>query len=183
MSGAAVHRYVAFLRGINVGGHGVITMAELRTLFASFGVGEVSTYIQSGNVLFSDTERDRRRLTRRLEDGLAEALDRPVTVFVLTRDELQEAAAHNPFDPAAHAATRQCHLVFLSAEPDAAHRDALMEAQGNEYRFHVRGRVLYMAYDRALGGRRRNVDFERLLGVRATARTWKVVDRLIQLLA
>lgn len=176
------HRYAALLRGINVGGHGVITMAELREVFESLGTEEVSTYIQSGNVLFTDTEGDRGRLTRRLEEGVGAALGRPVTVFVLTRHELEDAAAHNPFEPAAHAATRQCHLVFLSAEPAAERRAALMGMQGDEYLFHVRGKVLYLAYDRAVAGRRRNVDFERVLGVTGTARTWKVVDRLVQLL-
>lgn len=179
----AARRYVALVRGINVSGHGVIPMAELRDLFESLGVSDVSTYIQSGNVLFTDHGPDRARLTRRLEKGLAAGLDRPVTVFVLTREELQDAAAHNPFDPAARKATHQCQLMFLSAEPDASHRKALMEMQGDEYRFHVQGSVLYYAYDRSRAGRRRrNIDFERVLGVAGTTRTWKVVDRLIHLL-
>jgi uncharacterized protein (DUF1697 family) len=179
----AARRYVALVRGINVGGHGVIPMAELRGLFESLGASEVSTYIQSGNVLFTDREADRARLTRRLEKGLAAALDRPVSVFVLTRDELEDAAACNPFDPATRNATQQCQLMFLSAEPDAAHCKALMEMQGDDYRFHVRERVLYYAYDRSRAGRRRrNIDFERVLGVTGTTRTWKVVDRLIHLL-
>lgn len=178
----AGHRYVALVRGLNVGGHGVISMAELRELVGSLGVSDVSTYTQSGNVLFTDHEPDRARLTRRLEKGLAAALDRPVTVFVLTREELQDAATHNPFDPAARNATQQCQLMFLSAEPDASHREALLQLQGDDYRFHVRGRVFYYAYDRSLAGHRRNIDFERVLGVAGTTRTWKVVDRLIHLL-
>lgn len=178
----AARRYVALVRGVNVGGHGLIPMAELRELFESLGVSDVSTYIQSGNVLFTDREPDRARLTRRLEKGLAAALGRPVTVFVLTREELEDAAAHNPFDPAARNATQQCQLMFLSATPDAAHRKALMEMQGDDYRFHVRERVLYYAYDRSLAGHRRNIDFERVLSVAGTTRTWKVVDRLIHLL-
>lgn len=177
-------RYVALLRGINVGGHGVVTMAELRERFESFGLADVSTYIQSGNVLFSHRDADVTRLARRLERELAEALDRPVRVLVLTRAELRDAAGHNPFDPVARDAVQQCHLMFLSAEPDEAHRQALMAMQGEEYRFHVRDRVFYYAYDRSRAGRgRRNIDFERVLGVTGTSRTWKVVDRLIDLLA
>jgi uncharacterized protein (DUF1697 family) len=179
----SLRRYVALLRGINVGGHGVIPMAELRELFESLGARNVSTYIQSGNVLFADGEPDRARLTRRLEKGLADGLGRSVSVFVLTRGELEEAAAHNPFDPAARDGAQQCHLLFLSAPPDASRSKALMEMQGDEYRFHIHGSVLYYAYDRSRAGRnRRNIDFERILGVTGTARTWKVVDRLIHLL-
>jgi uncharacterized protein (DUF1697 family) len=175
-------RYFALLRGINVGGHGVIKMADLRALFESLGGHDVSTYIQSGNVLFTDHGADRKRLARRLEAGVSEVIGRPVSIFLLSRRELEEAAAHNPFDPAGRADTQQCHLVFLSDEPDAEHRSALMAAQGEEYRFHVWKKVVYQAYDRSLAGHRRNLDLERILDVGGTARTWRVVDKLIELL-
>ncbi len=69
-------RYIALLRGINVGGRSVITMADLRKLFESCGLDNVSTYIQSGNVLFSTAQADLGKLTRRLETQLASVLVR-----------------------------------------------------------------------------------------------------------
>lgn len=60
-------RYVALLRGINVGGHGIIKMADLKKLFESFGLTDVVTYIQSGNVLFRTEESDPARLALQLE--------------------------------------------------------------------------------------------------------------------
>jgi uncharacterized protein (DUF1697 family) len=175
------HRYVALLRAINVGGHSVVTMAKLRALFERFGAREVSTYIQSGNVLFTATEANREKLARALEAHLSRALKTNVRAFLFARAELEKAAAGNPFEPARHEKVQRCHLMFLDAEPSATSKKALMALQCDDYRFHVRGRVLYFAYSKALQGKRRNVDFERVLGVVGTARTWKVVEKLVEL--
>ncbi len=174
-------RYIALLRGINVGGRSVITMADLRKLFESCGLDNISTYIQSGNVLFSTAQADPGKLTRQLETQLASFLGRKIVVFVLRPAELQSAARHNPFDPERCVAEQRCHLVFLSAEPDAEHCRALMALQGKEYRFHIQGRVLYYAYSRQYDGHRRSIDFEKVLGVSGTSRTWQVVNKLIEL--
>jgi uncharacterized protein (DUF1697 family) len=173
--------YVALLRGINVGGHTVLKMADLRDLFQSFGLTDVVTYIQSGNVLFSTEDADPERLARQLGVQLTSSLERPMTVFVLSPAELKEAVAHNPFDPERRDNEQSCHLMFLSAVPDATRCEALMALQGEEYRFHIHGKVLYCAYSREYAGNRRTIDFERVLGVTGTARTWKVVNKLIEL--
>ena len=176
------HRYIALLRGINVGGHAILKMADLRQLFASLGFEEVSTYIQSGNVIFSARETDRTAIARKIEDGLASLLDHKVRALVFTSTELKEAAAHNPFDPQRRDTEQRCQLMFLSGEPDVKNVAALMAMQGEEYSFFVHKKVLYYAYAREYeGGRRRNIDFERVLGVAGTSRSWKVVDRLIEL--
>ncbi len=177
------HRYVALLRALNVGGHSVVKMSDLRRHFEAFGLAGVSTYIQSGNVLFTSTETDADALAARLAAHLEASLGYRVRIFVLARPELEQAASHNPFAPICVEGEYQCHLMFLSGEPDAPHRDALMAVQGEEYRFAVFRRVLYYAYPKANAGRRRTIDFEKLLGVEATARTWKVVDALIELLS
>jgi hypothetical protein len=56
-----------------------------------------------------------------------------------------------------------------------------MALQGKEYRFHLHGKVLFHAYSRKLAGKRRAVDVERVLDVAATGRTWKVINKLIEL--
>ncbi len=174
-------RYVALLRAVNVGGHAVIRMAELRRVFESLGMRDVATHIQSGNVLFTSDETDAERLASRLEKGLGRSLGRAVSLFVLSPRQLRDAGAHNPFDPERLDDEQRCHLMFLSGAPDAAHREALMALQRDDYRFHVRGRVLYYVYPRSTEGRRRTINFEKVLGVTGTARTWKVVDELIRL--
>ncbi len=174
-------RYVVLLRAINVGGHSVITMIELRRLFESLGFRDVATHIQSGNVLLSTGETDRRRLAERIERGLMDRIGSQAKAFVFSGGELRRAAAGNPFRPKPPGIDDPSQIMFLSAPPAAARRTALMALQGADYRFAVRGSVLYYAYPRSTVGARRTINFEKVLGVAGTARTWKVIDRLIEL--
>lgn len=176
------HRYVALLRGVNVGGHAILKMADLRQLFASLGFKEISTYIQSGNVIFSAGDAGRAAIVRKIEDGLASLLGHEVRALVFTRAELKEAAAHNPFDPQRRDKEQRCQLMFLIGEPEEKNVAALMAMQKEEYSFFIHDKVLYYAYARENEGRRRrSIDFERVLGVAGTSRSWKVVDKLIEL--
>jgi uncharacterized protein (DUF1697 family) len=157
-------------------------MADLRNLLESQGFSDVTTYIQTGNVLFTARATDRSRLARSLEKEIESSFEFPITVFVLTPAQLKRAAANNPFDPERHDKEQRCQLMFLSRAPSASRRKALMELEGTEYRFHVKGSVLYYAYSREDEGRgRRTIDFEKVLGVAGTARSWKVVEKLIEL--
>ncbi|HVY49076.1 MAG TPA: DUF1697 domain-containing protein, partial [Minicystis sp.] len=101
MAASSRHPYVALLRAINVGGHGVVTMAELRARFEAFGCGDVATHIQSGNVLFTSKEADERRLERALEGKWKAAAGAATRILVRTPAELRRVAEENPFDPAA----------------------------------------------------------------------------------
>ena len=173
-------RLVALLRGINVGGRSVIKMAELRPAFEGLGLKDVRTYIQSGNVVFT-SEGSRRGLAAKIEKGLESKFGFRGRVFLFSADELEEAAANNPFEPERRDKEQYCQLMFLEGEPTAERRDALLAMADDEYRFAIRDKVLYLAYARALAGRRRTIDFEKVLGVAGTARTWKVVNELIRL--
>ncbi len=178
---AGKRAYVALIRGINVGGRSIVAMADLRKQVESLGLTDVATYIQSGNVVFSTAAGEPGRWARLLEERISAAMGFRMTAFVLSPDELKKAAAGNPFDPARLDKEQRSHLMFLSAAPDAAHRRALMALQGEEYRFQVKGRILYLAYSRKYDGNRRSLDFEKILGAAGTMRSWKVVDKLIEL--
>ena len=78
-------RYVALLRGINVGGKTLIRMADLKECVESLGLDDVSTFIASGNVLFSSDERDAAKLERAIEGAVEKRFRLPVKVVVLDR--------------------------------------------------------------------------------------------------
>ncbi|MER6302763.1 DUF1697 domain-containing protein [Kitasatospora sp. NPDC001539] len=88
--------YIAFLRAVNVGGR-TVRMERLRALFAELGLGNVRSYIQSGNVFFDTDEPDRAALTRRIEQHLEQALGYPVPVLLRTVDEVAALLAAEPF--------------------------------------------------------------------------------------
>jgi uncharacterized protein (DUF1697 family) len=81
-------RYVALLRGINVGGKSIIRMADLKECVEALGYDKVSTFIASGNVLFETPERDAGKLESTIEQALQERFELPITVVVRTRAEL-----------------------------------------------------------------------------------------------
>lgn len=172
--------YIALLRSVNVGGRSV-SMAKVRKLFEDAGYANVRTYIQTGNVLFEAKESDRSKLTASIEKMLKAGTKLDIHVLIYTADELKKAAAKNPFEPEKFNDKQRCHLLFLSAAPDAAHRKKLMDMAGEEYRFKVVGRVLYYAYDNVFAGKRRNIPFDKVLGVYGTSRAWNVVNKLIEL--
>jgi uncharacterized protein (DUF1697 family) len=90
-------KYVAFLRGINVGGKNVIKMDELRTLFISTGLKDVITYIQSGNVIFTANEDKIERVVKKIEAKLCKKLSADVLVFILSMEDLKKIVLTNPF--------------------------------------------------------------------------------------
>lgn len=175
------HIFIALFRAINVGGHAVIKMSELKIMFEQMGFIDVSTYIQTGNVVFSSGEADKKKIEGQIEKKFKSATGHESKIFILTNDKLIKAASHNPFEPEKHANEQLCHLMFLSGKPDSAHIKELMKLEGREYRFHVHDDVMYYAYDKKFAGKRRFIDFEKVLGVKGTSRSWKVVDKLISL--
>lgn len=89
-------KYLALLRGINVGGNNKVSMSELRACFEKAGFMNVSTYINSGNIFFDSEGADVVRLVKRCEAAIEEAFGFAVVVTVISRDEYENALAHAP---------------------------------------------------------------------------------------
>ncbi len=140
--------HVALLRGINVGGRNKIGMADLRTAVSSLGFSEVSTYIQSGNVLFSTRETDTTVLAQELGEKIASTFVVNAGVVVVTRDQLAAILSQNPYTGEPN--PKYVHVVFLGAEPDQALLDRIAAAgeaaaaKGTRDSVTVRGRVMYL---------------------------------------
>lgn len=94
--GMRAHRYVALLRGINVGGKNVIKMTELRQCFEDLGLSEVATYIQSGNVVFSARARSAKSLEARIEDALSQRFGYAARIVLVSLAELAQTVTQAP---------------------------------------------------------------------------------------
>ena len=106
--------HVALLRGINVGGRNKVPMADLREVVTSLGHTGVTTYIQSGNVLFSTADTDTAKLAAALESAIGERFGIWSSVVVLSRDELAQVLATNPYPDEPN--PKLVHVVFLNAD-------------------------------------------------------------------
>ncbi|HSZ44148.1 MAG TPA: DUF1697 domain-containing protein, partial [Streptosporangiaceae bacterium] len=119
--------HVALLRGINVGGKNKVPMAELRDVVTSLGHTGVTTYIQSGNVLFTASEDDTAKLAAALEAAIAEAFGVRSPVVVLSREDLVRVLDTNPHPEEPN--PKLVHVVFLNAEPPPDVLDRIKAAQ------------------------------------------------------
>ncbi|MDQ2888952.1 MAG: DUF1697 domain-containing protein [Gemmatimonadota bacterium] len=133
-------RYVAFLRGINLGKRRV-EMARLRTLFEEMGFVDVATFIASGNVLFSAAERDASKLESRIAGGLQRAQGYDVDTFVRPLSAVAAIASSHPFPDGAESDT--VHVAFLHDALDARTARSLAALRTTEDRFVVHGTEYY----------------------------------------
>jgi uncharacterized protein (DUF1697 family) len=117
-------RHIAFLRGINVGGH-TVKMPELRRLFESLGFGSVETVIASGNVVFESPQRGGRKLEAAIERVLADGLGFAAATFLRTPSELAAVVRDQPFDLAAEGPEAVVYVHFLREAPSPSVRSAL----------------------------------------------------------
>lgn len=138
-----MERYVAFLRGMNLGGRR-IRNEELRREFEALGFAEVACFRASGNVVFAAEESDEAKLTSRIEAGLGEALGYEVPVFLRGADELRAIAEREPFDAAALRSSKgKPQLAFLRAKPKAAAREQVLALSTDADRLAIEGRELH----------------------------------------
>jgi len=139
-----MERYVAFLRGMNLGGRR-ITNEELRGHFEAIGLAEVASFRASGNVIFAtDGGEPEPDLARRLEAELDARLGYDVPVFLRSASEVAAIAAFEPFDPALVASSKGKLQVSLMFEPPAAAaRQRVLSLASEEDRLAIEGRELY----------------------------------------
>ena len=112
-------RHVAFLRGLNVGGHRV-KMDRLRSLFTALGFTDVATFIASGNVIFSTAADDLPALEGKIAAQLRDALGYDVDTFIRTMETVADVASSEPFPPKSKAAALANRHVFFLHEPASA---------------------------------------------------------------
>ena len=167
-------RFVAFLRGVNVGGARVVKMADLKVIFEKAGATDVATFIQSGNVLFTHAEKSEAALQKKLETALAKALTFEVTLTLRTPKELANAIESNPF-PKADPQT--VHVYFLPTKAPALEIDA---AKFAPEAFKVSGREVYLHLPKGMGNSKLAGALARKLPL-ATARRIEVVGKIVAL--
>ncbi len=137
MMGELFMRYVAFVRGINVGGK-TVKMAELRKMFGSLGFKDVATYKASGNVVF-DGAGSALSITKKIEDGLHKLIGKETRVILRTMDEVKRIVASDPFKGAKSTAGTRLYVTFL---PENA-RTKMKDHSDGFYKMRVSGSEIF----------------------------------------
>ena len=171
-------RFVAFLRAVNVGGR-VVKMDELKQLFDLPGLKNISTYIQSGNVLFESRTTDADALTKKIENKLQMSLGYEVTVFLKTFDELKKIITQNPYD----VGDMDLYISMLSAHPSKEHINALEAMAAEAEQLAIIHTEAYILCPKKTYGKSKlsNVNVEKKLKVKATTRNWTTMNKILEL--
>ncbi len=176
-------QYLALLRGINVGGSNVIKMTRLKACFEAMGFTDVTTYIQSGNVLFTSHEKNVPRLTHTIEHGLSNAFRYDPRVVVITHKQLKNVVERAPRQFGRDAARYRYDVIFLKEPLTAKGAMKSVTARDGVDRAHEGKGVLYFS---RLIARAAQSQLPRIIALPVyqdmTIRNWNTTTKLLALM-
>lgn len=174
-------KYVAFLRGINVGGKNKIKMETLRETFGALGFENVKTYINSGNVIFETARTDDKKLAAKIEAAIENEFALKIKVITRTIDEIENIVKNNPF-VGQFENDKDLHVFFLDEELPAEKRELLLSNNNENEMFAVRNREIFCLLRVSVLDSLIGKDYiGKKLKVSATARNWRTVNKIMEL--
>lgn len=177
-----MNAYVALFRGINVGGKNLLQMGKLKQLLSEAGFSQVSTYIQSGNVLFKSEETDIDKIVDNIRISVFSEFGFEPEVLVLQPEEIEQAILGNPYGESV-SKPESLHVGFLSEAPSNPDLQKLESIKKDSERFSLVGKYFYLSAPEGVGRSKLAAQSERLLGVTMTDRNWRTVIKIQDMLA
>ena len=172
--------WIALFRGINVGGHNILPMAELKKILESLNLSNVHTYIQSGNVVFDSEAKVTGSLIKRITLRIEERYGFRPHLLLLSRQELKTAIDSNPF-PGAVSYPKTLHFGFLATPATNPNLKALGGAKSPTEEFELVDRVFYLHAPDGVGRSKLAANLEKYLGVVVTARNYRTVEKIFSM--
>ncbi|KGR80801.1 DUF1697 domain-containing protein [Lysinibacillus boronitolerans] len=175
-------KYVALLRGINVGGHNKLKMAELRDALQPLGLQNIRTYIQSGNILFESSESEA-LLQQQIQETIQTTFTITSTVIIRTAEEFRSIVNNCPFseqdlaDARATATGESLHVALLSTVPIEENGAKLLQYVSEKERCIIKGRDVYLLFYDSIRNAKLSQQLPKL-EVPATVRNWKTMMKL-----
>ncbi len=174
-------RYVALLRGINVGGKAKVPMQTLRELLSALGGSGIRTHLHSGNAVFTHENTDPQRLADALQQALADELGLTITCLVRTAEDLRRVVAANPFDMTGVDGSRFL-VIFLAGPVPLDRLAALDRAAYAPDEFRPGEREIYAHFPDSIRNAKLAAQLtDRGLGLAATGRNWNTVTKLLEI--
>lgn len=174
--------YVAFLRGINVGGHKKIKMVDLREMLQKMHFESVETYIQSGNVVFKSVDSNIISLEEKIKKGIADTFGFDVPVLLKTRIDLIKILNESPFTRAEDIEDNKIYYVLLKSELDQAVIANIDQENYPNELFSITKNCVYLNCINGAGkAKLNNTIIEKKLKVEATTRNHRTMLKLIEL--
>lgn len=173
-------QYIALLRGINVGGYRKIRMDDLRKMFREMGHDRVSTYIQSGNVVFSASVSEPSKLDSAIRRQIKKTFGHEVPVMIRTPEEIAAGLARFPFK---EKEGWKGYISFLGGEPIGTTIKELESLSSEIEKFKAGEQILYSLVNKQTDKKTRfsNSFVEKNLGLSSTTRNLRTVRKILEL--
>jgi len=173
--------YIAILRGVNVGGK-TLKMADLRTKIERLGFENVSTYIQSGNILFKYRKEKNEVLEQKIKDFILADFNLDVPVVILTLKKLERIIKCNPFPKQNEKDIAFMHVTFLQTKPEFFDEQLILARRTGDEEIVFTDEAVYLYCPNGYGtSKLTNNLFESKMKVAATTRNWKTTLKLLEL--
>jgi uncharacterized protein (DUF1697 family) len=171
--------FISMLRAANVGGTSVIKMEPLRAAYEALGFSDVRSLLQSGNVVFRSSAKDRRPLARRIRQEIERKFGLEIEVVVRTLAEIESVVERGPA-LSAKADPAKLLVMFLDDVPDAQGQARLVKSHKGPEMLEIRGPEVYLYYPEGVGrSKLTGAVIERHLGTTGTARNWNTLTKLL----
>jgi len=174
--------YISILRGINVSGHNIIKMDQLKKLITGLGFENVQTYIQSGNIIYQTKKTDSLKLSESIKNAIQKEFGFDVPVITLAIEVLAEVISNNPFLKDKNKEATFFHVTYLAAIPNQERIEVLKSIDTKNDVFEIVGQTMYLYCPNGYGNTKlTNTFVENKLKVGATTRNWKTTNELLHL--
>ena len=176
-----MNTYILLLRGINVGGHKKIKMADFKTKLEKLKFKEVQTYIQSGNIVFKHTNNNQKALAKLIEAMIVKEYGFEAKAIVILAEDFRNIFKENPYLPNKESEIEKLYCTFLFEIPEESKIELLKEVNSPHEEFIFGEACMYFLYNNGYGKAKISNPFiENKLKVAATTRNWKTMTKLIE---
>jgi uncharacterized protein (DUF1697 family) len=174
-------RYIALLRGINVGGKNILKMADLKEALATLAFTNIESYIQSGNLIFDSNTKESFALSQQIEQLIHDTFSLSVPVIVISEDDFLQIDQEYPF---AERDPTKMHVTFLEKKVEIEAIKQLQTSKpASDDTFEIIGRSVYLLCEGSYHKSKfNNTFFEKKLQQKASTRNYKTVLKLISML-
>jgi len=175
--------YIALLRGINVSGKNILKMADLKQLFVDLGFSNVTTYIQSGNIIFMSQETNIAAIETQIFEGIKQLFGYSVKVLIITNKQLKIVYTSNLFLLRESIDITKLHVTFLKGNyclDEIKNLEKLISTTNEEFKIIANWAYLYLPNGAGKAKLTNNL-FEKKLKTTATSRNWRTITKLVEL--
>ena len=174
--------YISLLRGINVSGHNKLKMDALKKMYEKFGFKKVKTYLQSGNIIFQNTDCNHNKLDQLISMQIKKDFELQVPVTVLTVDQMERIIKNNPFLKDLTKDISFLHVTFLASQPEDYDNESITSRIAKGEDIVITDSAVYLYCPDGYGKTKLTNSFiESRLKVSATTRNWKSANEILRI--